>query len=236
MAQNIEFFLHPPSPKVTVNQYTLPPVSPLFHESHTNIRSLPSLCLPFTSPGNSDIDPYSENSSLPSLSPFMGSLLLDSPPSHNRLLPLPTNTRTRSLSNASTNSTCSLNSILNDPLETNLLNNTLKESDLSSDPVEPIKRKRGRPPNSTKPIKQGDHWTFVTPTVWDVKHTSVVDSKPKRDNCNVLHWPTQANQNTFTPLSIPKKKRGRKPKMQLEGNFCFVWRDLTARRGPNKKK
>lgn len=37
-------------------------------------------------------------------------------------------------------------------------------------------------------------------------------------------------------LTMPKKKRGRKPKVQLAGNSCFVWRDLTARRGPNRKK
>ncbi|KAL0098084.1 hypothetical protein J3Q64DRAFT_1716609 [Phycomyces blakesleeanus] len=48
--------------------------------------------------------------------------------------------------------------------------------------------------------------------------------------------------NTFTStkmdttLTMPKKKRGRKPKMQLQGNSCFVWRDLTARRGANKKQ
>ena len=47
--------------------------------------------------------------------------------------------------------------------------------------------------------------------------------------------------NTFTStnmdmaLSIPKKKRGRKPKKQMAGNSCFVWRDLTAPRGANKK-
>ncbi|GAA5811423.1 hypothetical protein MFLAVUS_004860 [Mucor flavus] len=228
MAQSIEFFLHPPSPKSTIDHCTLPPVSSLLHE--TNI---PSLCL---SPASSvtsdslDLYPIHETTSLPSLSPFMDSLSLDSPPPppptspHCRLLlPLPTNTRTRSLSNASSSSSCSLNSILNDP-------------------IDPPKRKRGRPPNSNRPATQRDHWTFVTPTVWDVKHTQLIDPKPEKDDYTVLHWPVQEGQNDFTntsmntSLSMPKKKRGRKPKMQLAGNFCFVWRDLTARRSANRKK
>ncbi|KAI9249342.1 hypothetical protein EDC94DRAFT_624059 [Helicostylum pulchrum] len=229
MAQNIEFFLHPPSPKSTIDHCTLPPVSSLLYD--TNISSL---CLsPRATLDTLDPYPIHETISLPSLSPFMDSLSLDSPPPpgpppppHCRLLlPLPTNTRTRSLSNASSNSSCSLNSILND------------------DPVEPPKRKRGRPPNSTRPATQRDHWTFVTPTVWDVKHTQqLIDPKPEKDDSTVLHWPVQEGQNDFTntsmntSLSMPKKKRGRKPKMQLAGNFCFVWRDLTARRSANREK
>ncbi|KAI9261475.1 hypothetical protein BDA99DRAFT_511455 [Phascolomyces articulosus] len=65
-------------------------------------------------------------------------------------------------------------------------------------------------------------------------------------NMTVLLWPEEPRRNkglnTFTStrmdstLSIPKKKRGRKPKVQLAGNSCFVWRDLTARRGANRKR
>lgn len=220
MAQNIEFFLHPPSPKAdnsssssisTGLEFKLPPVSSLL---------LDDLSLP--------------PCSLPSLSPFMGSLSLDSPPqlsphsspcsSFSLLLPPPT--RTRSLSNASTSSSCSIRSLMNDPL----------------DPEEPPKRKRGRPPSVCQAPHQRDSWTFVTPTVWDVKHKEIEPPCKQDDDYMVLHWPTQQGQSTFTnsnmenTLSMPKKKRGRKPKMELAGNFCFVWRDLTARRGANKKK
>lgn len=215
MAQNIEFFLHPPSPKGCL-EFKLPPVSSLLLDDNSN-----SNCLP---------PPYS----LPSLSPFMGSLSLDSPPqlspqnspcsSFSLLLPPPT--RSRSLSNASTNSTCSISSLMNEPQE-----------------PKPQKRKRGRPPNTCQ-ATQRDNWTFVTPTVWDVKHKEIEPQPPIKqdDDYMVLHWPSQQGQNTFTnsnmdtTLSMPKKKRGRKPKMELAGNFCFVWRDLTARRGANKKK
>ncbi|KAI8374358.1 uncharacterized protein BYT42DRAFT_606287 [Radiomyces spectabilis] len=129
------------------------------------------------------------------------------------------------------------------------------------------KRKRGRPPNAQRNVSQRDNWTFVTPTVWDVKRK---EEEPPQDNkatippessnhqMMVLMWPTEKHAtgdeddnklqssntslNTFTntrmdtTLTMPKKKRGRKPKMQLAGNSCFVWRDLTARRGANRKK
>ncbi|KAI7891378.1 uncharacterized protein EV154DRAFT_223171 [Mucor mucedo] len=206
MSQTIEFFLHPPSPSQSTFECKLPPVSSLLLDE--------------------------EDVSLPPLSPFMESLSVDTPPqltsphASPRSLLLPPPMRARSLSNASTNSTCSIKSLMNDPLE---------------DP--PVKRKRGRPPNTTcSPTsrQRDNNWTFVTPTVWDVKHQEI---PPKQDeDYMVLHWPTQQGQNTFTnlnmdnTLSIPKKKRGRKPKMELAGNLCFVWRDLTARRGANKKK
>lgn len=128
------------------------------------------------------------------------------------------------------------------------------------------KRKRGRPPNISRHVSQRDCWTFVTPTVWDVKRTrddqqqqqqttatasssslSPPPSPSRSNNMTVLVWPeapskTEEGLSTFTntsldnTLSMPKKKRGRKPKTQLAGNSCFVWRDLTARRGASRRK
>ncbi|KAI9499317.1 hypothetical protein BDB00DRAFT_229060 [Zychaea mexicana] len=139
------------------------------------------------------------------------------------------------------------------------------------------KRKRGRPPNASRQVSQRDCWTFVTPTVWEVKQhqqqhmtdkdnssdsdsnsfcnhaaaaaaaspSSISSANTSDSNMTVLLWPEEPRRNkglnTFTStrmdstLSIPKKKRGRKPKVQLAGNSCFVWRDLTARRGANRK-
>lgn len=102
------------------------------------------------------------------------------------------------------------------------------------------KRKRGRPTNASRPEVQTDsHWTFVKPTVWDVK-----SNERQHLPCENTH-PTPSEEkdgiNTFRctnmeiSYSIPRKKRGRKPKKQIAGNSCFVWRDLTAPRGANKK-
>ncbi|CAO3591224.1 unnamed protein product [Absidia cylindrospora] len=179
---------------------------------------------------------------------------------------------------------------------------TSTSSSSSGDPV--VKRKRGRPPNTNRQV-QRDHWTFVTPTVWDVKRTqlpehmeenqhdhhlspsssptsmfsdpslspSLSSSSSSSSSSTPLHqesaaaatsmtskngvmlvlWPHDnnggsnknsghQNLNTFTntsmdtTLTMPKKKRGRKPKTQLAGNSCFVWRDLTAKRGANRLK
>jgi hypothetical protein len=94
-------------------------------------------------------------------------------------------------------------------LEPPLLN--LKK-DSNYDTIFGPKRRRGRPRNTTQPAKQND-FTFIQPTVWDVNH----QIQPKKAS------------------DIPKKKRGRKPKQQFTGNSCFVWKDLTSPRSPNKK-
>jgi hypothetical protein len=118
--------------------------------------------------------------------------------------------------------------------------------------------------NNNNNNQQRDNWTFVTPTVWDVHHHDIQEQAEEQqaenndnddgeqENSNmVLQWPNttsnnkkeeEQGQNTFTntnmdtTLSMPKKKRGRKPKVQLAGNFCFVWRDLTAPRTSNSSK
>ncbi|KAI8048351.1 uncharacterized protein B0P05DRAFT_564577 [Gilbertella persicaria] len=111
-------------------------------------------------------------------------------------------------------------------------------------PIFGPKRKRGRPPNASRPEVQADsNYTFVKPTVWDVGHKPQKQKQSNNDTPQFLTENTVLSDgiNTFTAtnmnmaLNIPKKKRGRKPKKQLEGNSCFVWRDLTAPRGANKK-
>lgn len=90
---------------------------------------------------------------------------------------------------------------------------------------EPIlKRKRGRPPNLREPVWEGG-WTFVTPTVWNITSASPMSSSEQEDTETTTAF-TSSTMDTV--LTMPKKKRGRKPKTHIEGNSCFVWRDLTA--------
>ncbi|KAI7884930.1 hypothetical protein K492DRAFT_173065 [Lichtheimia hyalospora FSU 10163] len=138
-----------------------------------------------------------------------------------------------------------------------------------------VRRRRGRPPNATRHPRD-NNWTFVTPTVWEVRRSpspilpssqptataTCIDSSSSREHSptsqhdiTVLQWPddpygrnnnntasSEAFNSTFsstnmdTPLSMPRKKRGRKPKMQLAGNSCFVWRDLTAKKRTHRIK
>lgn len=134
-----------------------------------------------------------------------------------------------------------------------------------------MKRRRGRPPNATRHPRD-NNWTFVTPTVWEVRRSpslippsqpsACIDASNSREHSptstsdiTVLQWPddpygknntnttsSEAFNSTFsstnmdTPLSMPRKKRGRKPKMQLAGNSCFVWRDLTAKKRAHRIK
>ncbi|KAG2176949.1 hypothetical protein INT43_007603 [Umbelopsis isabellina] len=90
---------------------------------------------------------------------------------------------------------------------------------------EPIlKRKRGRPPNLREPVWEGG-WTFVTPTVWNITSASPMSTNEHEDTETTTAF-TSSTMDTV--LTMPKKKRGRKPKTHIEGNSCFVWRDLTA--------
>ncbi|KAH8549225.1 hypothetical protein BGW37DRAFT_488791 [Umbelopsis sp. PMI_123] len=100
----------------------------------------------------------------------------------------------------------------------------------------PPRRRRGRPPNATEQNTEGP-WTFLTPTVWDV---GSVNEKRDQDYYTVEH---KANDHTvgilcdmsMDILSTPKRKRGRKPKHVLEGNGCFVWKEIKSKRRSRKQ-
>ncbi|KAI8371526.1 uncharacterized protein BYT42DRAFT_580580 [Radiomyces spectabilis] len=103
-----------------------------------------------------------------------------------------------------------------------------------------LKRRRGRPPSQREPVWEGG-WTFLTPTVWNVNSPK----QPELSSSTTSH-PSEATMNgtmaAFTSsdmdtvLQVPRKKRGRKPKTHIEGNSCFVWRELTATRTVKVKK
>ncbi|KAI8639733.1 hypothetical protein BD408DRAFT_420820 [Parasitella parasitica] len=208
-------------------------------------------------------------------SSFCGSPLIS--PTHENpfLLPPPdiNSRRCRSVSNSSQNSSPSTSPYctpftfrsLSEPPTLNLPPTTADEQeeiaakqDEYPHPIFGPKRKRGRPPNAARPeARDGSSWTFIKPTVWDVKKQQQQQQQPKKQHLQHSSAPNSLQNtpqfltettavmadgiNTFTStnmdmaLSIPKKKRGRKPKRQMAGNSCFVWRDLTAPRGANKK-
>lgn len=198
--QGIELLIHPPSPSLSP---LLPPLSSL-------------LCQPFSpSPRHSLPSPMSLLE--PQFSPCSPPIL--SQPS----TPLP-------------------RLLLSSPIKRSCSNLSFRDR-LGPDKQQPlpkatVKRKRGRPPNSISSLSHFNGWTFVTPTVCSVKQKQREMSNDRM----ALQWPTCKNEsehggiNTFIntkmdiPLSMPNKKRGRKPKVQMKGNFCFIWRDLTARR------
>jgi hypothetical protein len=108
-----------------------------------------------------------------------------------------------------------------------------------------LKRRRGRPPNLREPSLEGG-WTFLTPTVWDVKNQqqSQNESVSEKPNCSDQQEPTASINNgviaafsssdTEVSLQIPRKKRGRKSKTHIVGNSCFVWKDISATRRSTK--
>jgi hypothetical protein len=74
--------------------------------------------------------------------------------------------------------------------------------------------------------------------VWDV---GTVDEKRDQDYYTVEH---KADDHTVgilcdmsmdSLLSTPKRKRGRKPKHVLEGNGCFVWKEIKSKRRSRKQ-
>lgn len=111
-----------------------------------------------------------------------------------------------------------------------------------------LKRRRGRPPNLRESSEEGG-WTFLTPTVWDVKSqqpsqiavpTEPISNQqqPQQEvatsvtNGGVAAFSSSTMSNTL--LHMPRKKRGRKPKTQIAGNSCFVWKDISAARRSTK--
>lgn len=114
-----------------------------------------------------------------------------------------------------------------------------------------LKRRRGRPPSMREPALEGG-WTFLTPTVWDVKQDQAPTSTSNSSSTTTATTTTSAAANAaadsvmngsmaaFTSsnmdmvLQMPRKKRGRKPKTHIVGNSCFVWKDITASRRSSK--
>jgi hypothetical protein len=111
-----------------------------------------------------------------------------------------------------------------------------------------LKRRRGRPPSLREPALEGG-WTFLTPTVWDVKNppseeTQVQQVQQAQQEQQLQQANTDSIMNgsmaAFTSsnmdmvLQMPRKKRGRKPKTHIVGNSCFVWKDITASRRSTK--
>ncbi|KAG2183514.1 hypothetical protein INT43_006520 [Umbelopsis isabellina] len=101
----------------------------------------------------------------------------------------------------------------------------------------PPRRRRGRPPNATEQNTEGP-WTFLTPTVWDV---GANNDKRDQDYYSVEPKATDhtvgilCDMSMDTMLTTPKRKRGRKPKHILEGNGCFVWKEIKSKRRSRKQ-
>jgi hypothetical protein len=91
-------------------------------------------------------------------------------------------------------------------------------------------------------VKRTDRPDTVESSTTSTINTATTSTTKNNNEGMLVLWPEIDQQNTFTStrmdttLTMPKKKRGRKPKTQLAGNSCFVWRDLTARRGANRVK
>ncbi|KAF1801869.1 hypothetical protein V8B55DRAFT_1474686 [Mucor lusitanicus] len=112
-----------------------------------------------------------------------------------------------------------------------------------------LKRRRGRPPNAREPSEEGG-WTFLTPTVWDVKNQQstqggatqdVASNQPLAAPTTTTHGDVAVfsssnvqEDHTNALLHMPRKKRGRKPKTQMAGNSCFVWKDISSTRRSTK--
>ncbi|CAO3580032.1 unnamed protein product [Absidia cylindrospora] len=111
-----------------------------------------------------------------------------------------------------------------------------------------LKRRRGRPPTRSPGYDEGG-WTFLSPTVWDVSSSS--SQQQKHQQSQQQQQKSSSNQQRAmidsdstmtesmtaftgadmdTVLPMPKKKRGRKPKTHIEGNSCFIWKDIGATR------
>jgi hypothetical protein len=86
-----------------------------------------------------------------------------------------------------------------------------------------LKRRRGRPPLFTEYHSQSDptsdhKWTFLTPTVWDIKPAT---SSPYR-------YPTGL-MTTFSSTNLESEintSRGWRSKEIGQGSSCFAWKDV----------
>ncbi|KAI8876318.1 hypothetical protein K501DRAFT_288952 [Backusella circina FSU 941] len=84
-----------------------------------------------------------------------------------------------------------------------------------------LKRRRGRPPSTKEPTSGG--WTFLTPTVWDVNsHLPYQSDSSETESIMNGSMAAFTSSSMDMVLDMPRKKRGRKPKTQIEGNSCFV--------------
>jgi hypothetical protein len=262
MVQSIEVFLQPPSPTLNATVYNLPSVKTLFPVDMEESQQLPSISHQRKEKHVkklNTIEPRPDSLSI-STSPYQQSPIMTSPcssvtssrmgsplisPIQDFLLPPPDSSfrRCRSVSNASSPSNSPSFRSLSEPPTLNLPPSSTDDEEEQEvcHPIFGPKRKRGRPPNASKPSTPSDsNWTFVKPTVWDVQSSArshkntpqllCAENKTMSEGINTF---TATNMNMA--LSIPKKKRGRKPKKQMAGNSCFVWKDLTAPRGANKK-
>ncbi|KAI8642702.1 hypothetical protein BD408DRAFT_416081 [Parasitella parasitica] len=102
-----------------------------------------------------------------------------------------------------------------------------------------LKRRRGRLPSLREPSLEGG-WTFLTPTVWDVKSQQQVSQNPDVEepqpsmSVNNGAVATFSSSDVNMTLPISRKKRGRKPKTHIVGNSCFVWKDISVTRKCSK--
>ncbi|KAI9278984.1 hypothetical protein BDA99DRAFT_493689 [Phascolomyces articulosus] len=96
-----------------------------------------------------------------------------------------------------------------------------------------LKRRRGRPPSNREPVNDGG-FTFLAPVTWAVQQPPEQEQapEPKTDQHEMMAAFSSSNMDTV--LQMPRKKRGRKPKTQLAGNSCFVWKELPTTRSTKK--
>ncbi|KAI7882671.1 hypothetical protein K492DRAFT_193340 [Lichtheimia hyalospora FSU 10163] len=117
-----------------------------------------------------------------------------------------------------------------------LVSRTQVVFDASGQPI--LKRKRGRPPSKHNTWQGG--WVFLAPTVWTVQSCpqppptppSNTDPSNKSDMHDSMTAFTSSDLDMVLPM--PRKKRGRKPKHNLAGHSCFVWRDIPTQQSVKK--
>ncbi|CAO3700162.1 unnamed protein product [Rhizopus stolonifer] len=235
-----------------MNSLTLPPISTLLKET-------PRIIVQPDSPNTLPISHHSPCYLSPLLSPISyASSLTRSPSPVSPILPLPpihgddpprplsyhpTPTRPQNMWNSRhsyTQETQELKEPLEEsqeePQEEKIPDLPFTQIILSESGQAILKRRRGRPPNM-KPYMDGSnekHWTFLTPTVWDVNHEAHSQTtEPKED---LMHGSMAAftSSSMDMVLQMPRKKRGRKPKSHIEGHSCFVWKDIPASKKAKK--